>query len=389
MLVLTPFMLAVIVVVPVAALLASPFPPIEATLTLEDVQVTSFVRISVVPSLKLPVAVKRSELPNAMLGSVGVMVSEVSVAGVTESVAVPTCPEKNAVIVALPAATPVASPLLPTMSLTVAIDAGDDVHEADCVRSCVLPSANVPMALNCASVCCATLALAGVICSDTSAADSTTTAIVPLIEPSCALMVALPADCPVSWPALLTLATLPADELQLTELVIVWVLPSLNVPVAVQPSVDAAARTALGGVTAIETSVTELTVNGVDAVTPSSVALMLELPGATADASPTVAIVATLTLSDAHVTSLVMICVLESLNVPVAVNDKLVAGAIVRLTGVTEIDSSVAFVTSSVTDALTDPSVAVIVDKPLVKPFARPLALPILATPVFEEVHAD
>ena len=204
MLVLTPFMLAVIVVVPVAALLASPFPPIEATLTLEDVQVTSFVRISVVPSLKLPVAVKRSELPNAMLGSVGGMVSEVKRGRRYRERRRAHLPRENAVIVALPAATPVASPLLPTMSLTVAIDAGDDVHEADCVRSCVLPSANVPMALNCASVCCATLALAGVICSDTSAADSTTTAIVPLIEPSCALMVALPADCPVSWPALLT-----------------------------------------------------------------------------------------------------------------------------------------------------------------------------------------
>ena len=107
---------------------------------------------------------------------------------------------------------------------------------------------------------------------------------------------------------------------------IVWVLPSLNVPVAVQPSVDAAARTALGGVTAIETSVTELTVNGVDAVTPSSVALMLGSPEPRRTPVQRVAIVATLTLSDAHVTSLVMICVLlESLNVPVAVNDKLVA----------------------------------------------------------------
>lgn len=194
MLPLTPFMLAVIVVVPVAALFASPFAPIAATLTLEDVHTASFVRFSVVPSLKLPVSVKRSELPSAMLGLAGVIVSEVSAAAVTESVAVPTCPEKNAVIVALPAASPVASPLLPTMSLTVAIDAGDEVHEADCVRSCVLPSPNVPMTLNCASVCCATLALEGVTWSETSADDSTTTAIVPLTEPSCALMVALPAD---------------------------------------------------------------------------------------------------------------------------------------------------------------------------------------------------
>jgi hypothetical protein len=167
------------------------------------------------------------------------------------------------------------------------------------------------------------------------------------------------------------------------------VLPSLNVPVAEQPSVDAGARTALPGVTAIEISVAELTVSEVEAVTPSSVALILATPGATALATPTDAIVATPTLSDAHVTSLVMICVLESLNVPVAVNEELVAGAMMRPTGVTEIDSSDAFVTSSVTDALAEPSVAVMLDVPAAKPFASPLALPILATPVFAEIHAD
>lgn len=187
----------------------------------------------------------------------------------------------------------------------------------------------------------------------------------------------------------MTLATVPADELHVTEFVMVCVLPSLKVPVAVQPSVEAGASTALAGVTAIETSVTELTVSGVAAVTPSSVALMFALPGATADAKPTDAIVATPALSDDHVTSRVMICVLESLKAPVAVNDKLVAGAIVRATGVTDIDSSAAFVTSSVTDALAEPSVAVIVDEPAARPFASPLALPILATPVFDEVHAD
>lgn len=187
----------------------------------------------------------------------------------------------------------------------------------------------------------------------------------------------------------MTLATLPADELQVTEFVMVCVLPSLKVPVAEAPSVDAGARTALAGVTAIETSVAELTVSEVEAVTPSSVALIFALPGATALATPTDAIVATPTLSDDHVTSLVMICVLESLKVPVAVYDKLVAGAIVRPTGVTEIDSSAAFVTSSVTDALAEPSVAVMVDEPAVRPFASPLALPIFATPVFDEVQAD
>jgi hypothetical protein len=324
-----------------------------------------------------------------MLGSMGVIVSEVNVAPVTVSDAVPTSPAKNVVIVALPGMMPVASPLLPTISLTVAIDAGDDVHSADCVRSCVLPSAKVPMALNCASVCCATLALAGVIWSEASADDSTTTMLAPLTEPCCAVMVAAPADCPVTWPAVFTLATLLADDVQVTALVIVCVLPSLNVPVALTPMVDAGARTALGGVTEIETSVTELTVSCVEAVTPSSAALMLATPGATEVTTPPDPAAAAAALSEAQVTSRVMVCMLASLNVPVAVYDNLVAGAMERPTGVTEIDIKLAPVTVRVTETLSGPSAAVIVDVPGVSPFARPLALPTVATPVLDEVHVD
>lgn len=96
-------------------------------------------------------------------------------------------------------------------------------------------------------------------------------------------------------------------------------LPSLNVPAALRPMVDAGARAALGGVTEIETSVTELTVICVEAVTPSRAALMLAMPGATEVTTPPEAAVAAEELSEAHVTSRVMVCMLASLNVPVAV----------------------------------------------------------------------
>jgi len=67
------------------------------------------------------------------------------------------------VIIAVPGVTPVTRPLLPIASLTVATVAGDDVHSAEFVRSCVLPSAKVPVALNCVPVSSATVAVAGVI----------------------------------------------------------------------------------------------------------------------------------------------------------------------------------------------------------------------------------
>jgi hypothetical protein len=82
-----------------------------------------------------------------------------------------------------------------------------------------------------------------------------------------------------------------------------------------------------------------------------------------------------------------MICVLESLNDPVAVKDKFVPGAIVLPVGVTEIDTRVALVTVRVTEALIVPTAAVMVVIPGLRPFASPQALPTVATSVLDEVH--
>jgi len=87
------------------------------------------------------------------------------------------------------------------------------------------------------------------------------------------------------------------------------------------------------------------------------------------------------------VASVVMTCVLESLNVPVAVNDSSVVGAMVRPVGVTEIDTIVAFVTSSMVEPLVAPSVAVMFVLPGVSPVAIGLVLPMEATAVLEELH--
>lgn len=179
------------------------------------------------------------------------------------------------------------------------------------------------------------------------------------------------------------------DEVQVTALVMACVLPSLNVPVAAHPRVDAGARTALGGVTEMETNAAELTASCADAVIPSNIALMLATPGDTDVTKLTDPIVATAGLSDVHVTSRVMVCVLASLNVPVAPKESVVAGAMVRPTGVTEIDVRVALVTESVDDAADEPSVAVIVAEPGVRPRASPLELPTFAMPVSDEVHVD
>ena len=157
-------------------------------------------RFSALPSLKLPVAVNCCEPPKAMLASLGMIVMEVSSASVTVNDVVPTRPANKAVMVAVPGAIPLANPLVPAVSLTVATDSGDEVHDTELVRFSVLPSANVPMALSCAAVCCATVAPFGVTCTEISGDDSTTRLPLPLTGPNCAVMVAVPADCPVTWP---------------------------------------------------------------------------------------------------------------------------------------------------------------------------------------------
>ena len=134
-----------------------------------------------------------------------------------------------------------------------------------------------------------------------------------------------------------------------------WVLPSLNVPVATQTTELASASTAVAGVTEIEESVAELTFSGDEPETASKVAEMLAVPGPTAVAVLLPALrVATAGLSELHVESLVMTCLVLSLNKPVATKDNLVLGAIVRPEGVTEMDTIVAFVTTSVVEALTE-----------------------------------
>lgn len=88
---------------------------------------------------------------------------------------------------------------------------------------------------------------------------------------------------------------------------------------------DAGASNASMGVRAIDESVAVSTVNDVEPLTVPRVPLIVAVPGATAVTIPLVPGVlltfANAALLDAQVTSLVMVCVLPSLNEPVAMKD--------------------------------------------------------------------
>ncbi len=67
----------------------------------------------------------------------------------TLSDAVPVIAPDAAVMVVLPAATPEARPLDPPALLIVATAGADELQVTDAVRTCVVPSVYVPVAVNC------------------------------------------------------------------------------------------------------------------------------------------------------------------------------------------------------------------------------------------------
>ena len=94
---------AVIVVVPVATLVASPWLPEEllmvATAVLEEVQVAVVVRFCVLPLVKVPVAVNCWAVPSAIEGLLGVSAIETKAAGVTVNTVEPLIEPEVAVMV--------------------------------------------------------------------------------------------------------------------------------------------------------------------------------------------------------------------------------------------------------------------------------------------------
>ncbi len=75
--------------------------------------------------------------------------------------------------------------------------------------------------------------MAGVTAIETRAAGATVRVVEPLTEPDVAVIVVLPCATLVASPELLMVATAAVDELHVTVFVRFCVLPSVNVPVAV------------------------------------------------------------------------------------------------------------------------------------------------------------
>src|SRR5215831_5010707 len=157
-----------------------------------------------------------------------------------------------------PVAAPVARPVV--LMLTVAVF--EEAQVAVLVRFCVLPSLNVPVAVNCTVVPLAIEELPALIVIDCSVAAVIVSANELDVMPLCvAVMLLEPIAAPVAKPVVLMLTVAVFEEAQVAVLVRFCVLPSLNVPVAVNCTLVPLAIEVLGELMVMDCRVAAVTVS--------------------------------------------------------------------------------------------------------------------------------
>jgi hypothetical protein len=253
---------AVIVVVPRFRAVAKPLAVIDATPVFEELHVAVPVMSCVDPSENVPIAVNCCKVPREIDGLAGVTAIEVTVAPVTVSVALEEMPPEAAVMGELPAAIARARPGTP-LALMLAAAGFPDVHCAELVIFCVLPSENVPVATNCIVVPGAIDAVNGEIEIARSAALVTATVALEEMLAEVAVTVAEPIPVAIASPNVPFALIATSDglpDVHCTDAVRFCVLPSVKVPVTASCTLVPSANDALAGDTASDASAAELTV---------------------------------------------------------------------------------------------------------------------------------
>ena len=195
-----PAELALTFAVPVPMLVASPVVFTVALVAVLEVHVADELKSCVLPSLNIPVATNCCFVPKAIEGFAGVTAIDSKAAAVTLIVVLPVIDPELAVIRAGPVPTLEASPWAFVALLIVAMAGALELHCTVLVRSCVLLSVKVPVAVNCCVIPRATLGIAGVIARETKAAGVTFRLVEPVIAPEDAVILVLPTATPVASP---------------------------------------------------------------------------------------------------------------------------------------------------------------------------------------------
>jgi hypothetical protein len=154
-------------------------------------------------------------------------------------------------IVAEPADTPIARPVVGRIVATIGVS---ELQVAAVVTFCVVPSEYVPVAVSCVVIPATTVAGLGVIAIDSNIAGVTVRVVFPDTDPDVAVITDEPTVNALASPELaLTVAIVGVPEVQLTLLVKLAVLVSENVPIAVNCCVSPSGTLGALGPTAMET----------------------------------------------------------------------------------------------------------------------------------------
>src|SRR6266566_1612822 len=180
-LLLLPSLVAVTVAEPRTTAVTRPLPLTVATAGLLLAQLTTR-PMSGLPAESWVMAVSCAEEPTKMVAELGEMVTAATATGLTVTVAVAVCPSLVAVIVALPAETPLATPLLPTgATARLSLD-----HVMTRPAS-GLPAESIAAAVN----CCAPPIQMAAVAGDTVTEVTTTDVTVTVAESAAELELAL------------------------------------------------------------------------------------------------------------------------------------------------------------------------------------------------------
>ena len=264
--------------------------------------------------------------------------------------------------------------------VAVATPGALEVQTTMAVTSAVVPSENVPVAMNDTVPPTTTVAVGGVtVMPRSAAAPRRITVALPATEPSVAVMVVAPAALPVTSPwepaALETEATPGALEVHVARVVTSAEDPSEKVPVARRDWVPPTDSVAVAGSRVIPVSVAAVTVTSARAVNVPTVAMITAVPTQSRDrhlggrALETPA-TARLVLNQNVVA--VRSAVVPSEYVPVTVNAPVPPTASVRDAGAMVISVSRAVVTVTVLVPVTPSRVAVITAVPGGRSLRRP-----------------
>src|SRR5205085_3034153 len=222
----TPEDVAEIVTVPAFLPCASPDPRMDANCGFEDFH-EILVKLAVLPSLKFPTALKSTEVCAATRALVGFTVIDTSLTVETVSGVDCVMPPQVADIVTAPVALLLTSP-------AALMDAKEPLEldqSTESVKSCVLLSLNVPVAVNCFVAPIGMLEFNGASARDTRVALVTVTFAEPEIPPEAAVIVDDPVPTEFARPFVSTVSTAGAEDVHWTE-GSNCVLPSSKIPVA-------------------------------------------------------------------------------------------------------------------------------------------------------------